>query len=217
MSKPILAIETSGARCAAAVRIDEETTFEIDATAPRRCAEKIATVVERALELAEAGFEDLGAVAVSAGPGSFTGLRIGMSFAKGVAFARNLPIVPVPTLEAIALEILPVVPDGAEFAVANRAGSRDAYFAAFRKDGNIYNFVGSPVVVGFDELAERTAGATLFGERSASGAFAAPRASTVAEWATRFGEEHATCDADFPEPNYLKDFIVKKRKKESEL
>jgi tRNA threonylcarbamoyladenosine biosynthesis protein TsaB len=216
MSKPILAIETSGARCAAAVRIDEKTTFEIDATAPRRCAEKIATVVERALELAEAGFEDLGAVAVSSGPGSFTGLRIGMSFAKGVAFAKNLPIVPVPTLEAIASEILPVVPDGAEFAVANRAGSQDAYLAAFRKDGNIYKFVDSPTVVGLDELATIPTGAIFFGDRSPSGAFAAPRASTVAEWAARFGKERATGDADFLEPNYLKDFIVKKRKKKSE-
>ena len=47
---------------------------------------------------------DLDAVAVSAGPGSYTGLRVGFSLAKGMALARGLPVVPIPTLEAVAYQ-----------------------------------------------------------------------------------------------------------------
>jgi tRNA threonylcarbamoyladenosine biosynthesis protein TsaB len=53
--------------------------------------------------LGPVGLASLGGVAVSIGPGSFTGLRIGLSVAKGIAFARNIPLVGVPTLEALAL------------------------------------------------------------------------------------------------------------------
>ena len=47
-------------------------------------------------------FEDLDAICISAGPGSFTGLRIGMSYAKGIALALNIPIVPISTFDSLA-------------------------------------------------------------------------------------------------------------------
>jgi len=47
-------------------------------------------------------FEDLNAICISAGPGSFTGLRIGMSYAKGIALALNIPIVPISTFDSLA-------------------------------------------------------------------------------------------------------------------
>ena len=53
-------------------------------------------------ELAGVGFSDLGGVAVTIGPGSFTGLRIGLSVAKGICYGRGLPLAGVPTLEAMA-------------------------------------------------------------------------------------------------------------------
>ena len=75
-----------------------------DAAEPesRSHAKSLPGLVARAL--AEAGVElgGLDALAVSIGPGSFTGLRIGLGWAKGVAFAARIPLVTVPTLEALA-------------------------------------------------------------------------------------------------------------------
>jgi len=68
----------------------------------RSHADTLPTLVERALTEAGSTIEDLDALAVSIGPGSFTGLRVGLALAKGIAFAGRLPLVPVPTLEALA-------------------------------------------------------------------------------------------------------------------
>ena len=66
----------------------------------------------RALEMAAMRIEDIDLLAVAAGPGSFTGLRVGIASVQGLAFARGLKIVPVSTLEALAHEILPDAGEG---------------------------------------------------------------------------------------------------------
>lgn len=70
-------------------------------------ARTLLPLIETALADAGLGLSDLGLIAVSIGPGSFTGLRIGLSVAKGLALATGLPVVPVPTLEAYAYGALP--------------------------------------------------------------------------------------------------------------
>lgn len=86
---------------------------------------------EVAAVLREAGVEwpALGAVAVSIGPGSFTGLRIAVAFAKGLAFASDLPLVAVPTLEALA-QAAGAAP-GARVCAAIDARKREVYAATF--------------------------------------------------------------------------------------
>lgn len=63
---------------------------------------ELMTQVTRLLELARVSKDDLTAIGVALGPGSFTGLRVGMSVAKGLAYARHLPLVAIPTLDIIA-------------------------------------------------------------------------------------------------------------------
>ncbi|MBM3130979.1 MAG: tRNA (adenosine(37)-N6)-threonylcarbamoyltransferase complex dimerization subunit type 1 TsaB [Chloroflexi bacterium] len=63
---------------------------------------ELMTQVTRVLELAHVAKEDLQAIGVALGPGSFTGLRVGMSVAKGLVFARQIPLLAIPTLDAIA-------------------------------------------------------------------------------------------------------------------
>ena len=87
-------------------------------------------LVARVLARAGLAMDDVEAVAISIGPGSFTGLRIGLGFAKGVAFAGGLPVAAVPTLEALA-EVAGGLPDETVCAALD-ARKREVYAALFR-------------------------------------------------------------------------------------
>ena len=97
----ILAIETATAACSAALSIDGEVE-ERHALAPRQHAALILPMVESLLASAELTVSELDALAFGQGPGAFTGVRIAASVAQGIAFAANLPVVPVSTLAALA-------------------------------------------------------------------------------------------------------------------
>ncbi len=100
----VLAIETATAVCAAAVVADGMTRSEFELSAPRVHSEKLIALIDRALAAASVKSGAVDGIAVSIGPGSFTGLRIGLSVAKGLAYAWNKPLAAVPTLEALAWE-----------------------------------------------------------------------------------------------------------------
>jgi tRNA threonylcarbamoyladenosine biosynthesis protein TsaB len=86
-------------------------------------------LVDRVLAESGLGVEDVEAVAISIGPGSFTGLRIGLGFAKGLCFAGDLPLVTVPTLEALAHAV--EAPADATVCAALDARKREVYAALF--------------------------------------------------------------------------------------
>ncbi len=98
----ILAIETASQVCAVALAQGQELVAEYRLNLKNQHARLLAAAVDRMLADCQVRLEHLQAVAVSIGPGSFTGLRIGLSFAKGLAFGRKLPIIGVPTLQALA-------------------------------------------------------------------------------------------------------------------
>jgi tRNA threonylcarbamoyladenosine biosynthesis protein TsaB len=87
-------------------------------------------LVERVLAEADATIDDVEGVAVSIGPGSFTGLRIGLALAKGIAFAGGLGLAPVPTLAALAW-VADAAP-GETVCAALDARKREVYAAFFR-------------------------------------------------------------------------------------
>jgi tRNA A37 threonylcarbamoyladenosine modification protein TsaB len=96
----ILAVETSSPVCGVSLFTNSgEKDCEI-LIHPRVHAEKLAVICKNLLQRNDLSVSDLEAVAVSGGPGSFTGLRIGMSFAKGLVYANNIPLVSVNTLFA---------------------------------------------------------------------------------------------------------------------
>jgi tRNA threonylcarbamoyladenosine biosynthesis protein TsaB len=100
----LLAIDTSTFTASAAVLIDDAIAAEDAAdTAGGAASEALMPLVARVLERAGVAPRDLDAVAVGAGPGSFTGLRIGMATAKGIAFAAGIPLWAVSSLAALAL------------------------------------------------------------------------------------------------------------------
>src|SRR5688572_6886733 len=98
----VLAIETSGPRGSVALLEDERLIIELEHDQPNAHAERILPLVERAL--ASAGFDrtSLDRLAVGVGPGSFTGLRVGIALAEGLALGLGIPIVGVPSLRAMA-------------------------------------------------------------------------------------------------------------------
>lgn len=102
----ILSIETSTNVCSVAVSEDNHVIFHNeDFNGPSHAVE-CGLFVEEALSFAESHAIPLDAVAVSEGPGSYTGLRIGVSMAKGVAYGRNIPLVAVPTLQLLCVPVL---------------------------------------------------------------------------------------------------------------
>lgn len=98
----ILAIETSGRTCGVALVVDNTLRAEYTYIHKTVHDEFLANLTKRILEDSSLKVSDLDAVAVSSGPGSFTGLRIGASFAKGLCFDNSPKLIAVPTLSALA-------------------------------------------------------------------------------------------------------------------
>ena len=102
----ILHIETSTNVCSVAVSQDGAVIFnETDRDGPNHSV-KLGVFVDEAMSFTDNHAIPFDAVAVSCGPGSYTGLRIGVSMAKGICYARNLKLLAVPTLELLAVPVL---------------------------------------------------------------------------------------------------------------
>ncbi|MDB5256750.1 MAG: tsaB [Chitinophagaceae bacterium] len=98
----ILCIETSSSVCSVAVFSNGNLIAWEEIASVNSHSNLIIPMVDAVLQKAGVGFEGLQAIAVSAGPGSYTGLRIGVSTAKGFCDAHDIPLIAVPTLEAMA-------------------------------------------------------------------------------------------------------------------
>jgi tRNA threonylcarbamoyladenosine biosynthesis protein TsaB len=99
----ILALDTCLTACSAAVLDGETVLAARSESMPRGHQERLAPLVREVMAEAGIGFSDLTRIGVTVGPGSFTGLRVGLAFAKGLSAALGLPCVGVGALEAMAL------------------------------------------------------------------------------------------------------------------
>ncbi len=102
----ILCIETASTNCSVAICIDGKVVaLKEDRTPGYSHAEKLHIFIDEALLQAKIKLSNLDAVAVSKGPGSYTGLRIGVSAAKGLCFALDIPLISIATLQSLSLQI----------------------------------------------------------------------------------------------------------------
>ncbi|MBQ8672993.1 MAG: tRNA (adenosine(37)-N6)-threonylcarbamoyltransferase complex dimerization subunit type 1 TsaB [Bacteroides sp.] len=102
----ILHIETSTSVCSVALSEDGQNIFKKEDLQGPSHAVSLGVFVDEALSFADSHAIPLDAVAVSCGPGSYTGLRIGVSMAKGVCYGRDLKLIGLPTLEVLCVPVL---------------------------------------------------------------------------------------------------------------
>ncbi len=222
MMEKVLGIETSTVMCSVAV-IDEAGRSaegeERSMHEPHVHSEKLLTIAQEVLAESGLRLNELTAIAVSVGPGSFTGLRIGLSTAKGLCYALGLPIVAVPTFEAIAAAVVADRPDVHRVAVVADARQGECYVASFlrgahglRADVETQVIAADRLqaVVGFDErttlVADEGAMAMLDTREAVVPFHDYCRAVSIA----RLGlQKPRLRDWSDLEPMYLKDFVVR--------
>ncbi|MCF7568353.1 tRNA (adenosine(37)-N6)-threonylcarbamoyltransferase complex dimerization subunit type 1 TsaB [Sabulilitoribacter arenilitoris] len=125
----ILNIETATTNCSVSLSKDGETlVLKEDYDKNYSHAERLHVYIDAILKDANLNLKDLDAIGVSKGPGSYTGLRIGVSAAKGLCFALNKPLISVSTLEALARQV--EVNDGVIVAMLD-ARRMEVYSAVF--------------------------------------------------------------------------------------
>ncbi len=142
----LLAFETATEACSVAIYVDGAVRerFEL---APRRHAELALPWAEQLLAEAGIAKSQLDAIAVGRGPGAFTGVRLGVALAQGIALALDRPVVPVSTLAALALRA-----EGERILAAIDARMGEVYTGAFARTGDALIAL-SPEVVLKPELA----------------------------------------------------------------
>jgi tRNA threonylcarbamoyladenosine biosynthesis protein TsaB len=162
----VLAVETStlagGVALVDGERLVAEYVLDVSVTH----SERLLAAIDRVLADARWAPRDLGGLAVSIGPGSFTGLRIGVSTVKGLGWALGLPIAAVPTLDAMAAAVpapaLPVCP-----VIAARRG--EVYASLYRRDGDGLRREWDYLALAPEALAERLTEPTLLVGDGAAG------------------------------------------------
>lgn len=129
----ILSIETSGFNCSVHYRLSTEKGFTREQSDERYIhAEKLHVFIDEVIR--EAGVPPT-AIAVSAGPGSYTGLRIGVSAAKGLAFGYGIPLISVLTLDHFARQVIADHPGFDAYIPLLDARRMECYTALYSKDG----------------------------------------------------------------------------------
>ncbi len=228
----LLALETATDVCSVAVMQEGRLTVDLTLTRRRAHAENLAPMIEAALQMAGVAPSALDAVAVSAGPGSYTGLRIGVSTAKGLALATGARLIGVPSLEALAASAALQGAAGDAVCTLFNARRDEVYAAVYRiGDDGAVEQLAKTAAVAVEALAAWLPASTgrlwLVGEGAPVAAPVLAPAADVhvldptvfapsARWVARLAQprlDAATFDdlAAF-EPFYLKAFVAKKPK-----
>lgn len=146
---PILALDTATLVSSVAIAAQDQIYAELTLQTKLTHSETMVPHIQQALEMAQLKKTELDAVAVSIGPGSFTGLRIGLATAKGMAYALGIPIVGVPTLAALAYHY-PV--PGVYLAPLLDAQKGNVYVAVYEWENGVLKEVRPPAVEAFDKV-----------------------------------------------------------------
>ncbi len=224
----ILHIDTSTDACSVAVSQDGANIFHDERLEGPQHAQVIGGMVEEALSFTDNHAIPFDAVAVSSGPGSYTGLRIGASIAKGVCYGRNLRLISIPTLELMCVPVLlgrEELPEDALLCPMIDARRMEVYTA-------LYNRALKPIketsamIIEPDAFAEELEQHPVYffgnGSDKCQDTITHPNAHFIsgiqplAKWMGPLAEKKHVReefeDVAYFEPFYLKEFVAKKSK-----
>ncbi len=217
----ILSIETSTDVCSVALSEAGHTLFADERTTDVRHASALTPMIQALMKKASSRFQDLEAVAVSSGPGSYTGLRIGVSTAKGIAYAHRLPLIAVPTLSIIAHAIFAADPSATVACPMIDARRMEVYTSLISRDGQILlptqakiidttsfgtNLANSPISFGGNGASKCRSVITSPRAHFLDDIY--PRAADMASLAFNRLQASLTESIAYFEPFYLKDFVA---------
>ncbi len=220
----ILALDTSTDACSVALNADGVITslFEL---AAKSHTQRLLPMVDELLHIKGCALTDLDAIAFGRGPGSFTGLRICAGIVQGLAFGANLPVIPVSTLEAMALGFYRINPAiQLPLGVALDARMNEVYWGLFSRAGELVDSLVTEQVISPDVLVAGVEVANLKGDFIAIGpgwhypamqALAAvnkvidvhPHAENMALIAAKLFAEGKVVSALEAQPVYLRDSV----------
>jgi tRNA threonylcarbamoyladenosine biosynthesis protein TsaB len=216
----LLAIETATEACSVALWLDGEVRerFEV---APRRHTELVLPWADELLAEAGIARTQLDAIAVGRGPGAFTGVRLAVALAQGIALALDLPVLPVSTLAVLAW---PARHGGGDVLAAIDARMGELYLGWFRAEGDGLRAVGpewmaAPGGVDIDAAsitgvgsgfaaAEGALAEALVGKLALCDPLALPHAGDLARLAAIDFEAGRAIAPDLVEPAYLRDKVA---------
>lgn len=214
----ILSIETSTPVCSVALHKDRHLVASKAINVPGAHAERLMGLIHDVFAESNVVFEDIGAIAVSEGPGSYTGLRIGVSTAKGLAFGWNIPLIGVSTLQALAVGAGRLGASKGHIVPMLDARRMEVYREVFDSDLNSVKGLDAEVI---DENAFRellSEGIVYFigdGSKKVSQVIAHPNAvfleleisaEHIGEIASWKFQSREFADIAYFTPNYLKEF-----------
>lgn len=234
----ILHIETATDLCSVAVSQDGATIFQTDnidelsAESGKKTSnhsQRLGVMVDEAMSFTDNHAIPFDAVAVSAGPGSYTGLRIGISMAKGIAYARDLKLIALPTLQVLCVPVLLVhddLPEDALLCPMLDARRMEVYTALYTRALKPVMDI-APVVVDTDSFKEQLDKHPIYffgnGAEKCKAVINHPNAhfldnvKLLAKNMAPLAEKKFLCeefeDVAYFEPNYLKEFQATVAKK----
>lgn len=221
----ILSIETASTVCSVALYQEENLVATTSYHMAQSTAAKLAVMIDDLFRLCGVSARQLDVVAVSAGPGSYTGLRIGVATAKGLCYGLNVPLVSINTLEAMAYQVLPYFSNEEQttlLAPMLDARRMEVYTCLFDVKMEVVEPTQAKIIDNssyIDRLAQ--ARIVFFGEGATKcrsvihhenavfleGVVA--QASAIGALACRRFREGKFEDVALFEPYYLKDFLIK--------
>jgi tRNA threonylcarbamoyladenosine biosynthesis protein TsaB len=228
--KRLILIETSTALCSAALAEDGVITSYRESSAPKAHASLTAVFIQEMLEEKGLTIADCDAVCVSKGPGSYTGLRVGVSTAKGLCFGSGKPLIAISTLDILVAQAQ--IPDNLKYIVPMVDARRmEVYAAVYEIAGQAGNDVRqvtetAPAIIdenSYSDILEK--GKVLFiGDGAGKCADVIkhpnatfvqcwPKASAMLEPAMKAYKEKRFEDVAYFEPFYLKEFVATVSKK----
>ena len=224
----ILHIETSTEACSVAVSENGASIFSKEDLKGPSHAVKLGVFVDEALSFIESHAIPLDAVAVSCGPGSYTGLRIGVSMAKGICYGQQIPLIAVPTLQVLSVPVLlhRELPENALLCPMIDARRMEVYAAVYDRALNVKREIGADIVDehSYEEFLQDHP-VYFFGNGAAKcreqithpNAIFLDDVHPLAKWMFPLAEKafarEEFQDVAYFEPFYLKEFVASKPKK----